>query len=188
VVRNKAGQEGDCQCHCLTTLQRCGPIDVYGVIDDAEHERKLFVRAKNNVAAKSKNKTLAFRFTAREVGTDKKSGKPIWAPHIIWDPQYVDVSASEARQAASDSKSPAALRGKIERDGPCPICGGDDRFSISTRKQVFNCRGCKAAGDVIDLVRFLDGTEFIEACTTLAGKPPKANGNGHATNRSLRPL
>jgi RecA-family ATPase len=74
------------------------------------------------------------------------------------------------------------LRGKIEQAGACPKCGGDDRFSINTSKQVFNCRGCGAKGDVIDLVRFLDGTEFVEACTTLVGEPPKANGgngNGH---------
>lgn len=73
------------------------------------------------------------------------------------------------------------LNGKVERDGPCPKCGGDDRFSINTAKQVFNCRGCGAAGDVIDLVKFLDGVEFTEACRTLAGepaKPIKPNGNG----------
>ena len=34
------------------------------------------------------------------------------------------------------------LRGRIERCGPCPKCAGEDRFSINTRKQVFNCRGC----------------------------------------------
>jgi Bifunctional DNA primase/polymerase, N-terminal/AAA domain len=81
---------------------------VFGVIDDEEHERKLFVRAKNNVAARSKNKTLAYRFGAREVGVDKATGKVIWAPHIVWDPQYVDVTAVEAMQAAADSKSPGA--------------------------------------------------------------------------------
>jgi hypothetical protein len=80
---------------------------VYAIIDDAEHERKLVVRAKNNIAAKAA-KTLAFRFTAREVGTDKKNSKPIWAPYIVFDPQYVDVSASEAMQAAADNKSPGA--------------------------------------------------------------------------------
>jgi phage/plasmid primase-like uncharacterized protein len=80
---------------------------VYAVIDDDEHDRKLVVRAKNNIAAKTA-KTLAFRFTAREVGTDKKSNKPIWAPYIVFDPQYVDVSASEAMQAAADNKSPGA--------------------------------------------------------------------------------
>ena len=33
------------------------------------------------------------------------------------------------------------LRGKIERAGPCPVCGGTDRFSINTEKQLWNCRG-----------------------------------------------
>jgi hypothetical protein len=68
------------------------------------------------------------------------------------------------------------LNGKVERTGPCPKCGGDDRFSINTNKQVFNCRQCGGRGDVIALVQFLDGTEFIEACTTLAGPPPATNG------------
>jgi hypothetical protein len=79
---------------------------VYGVIDDAEHDRKLLVRAKNNVAIKSKNQTLAFRFKTHEVGVDKKTGKPIVAPYIVFDEEYVDVSAMEAMQAAANSKSP----------------------------------------------------------------------------------
>ena len=32
------------------------------------------------------------------------------------------------------------LRGKNERCGPCPKCGGDDRFSINVAKQIYNCR------------------------------------------------
>ena len=69
--------------------------------------------------------------------------------------------------------------GKIERCGPCPRCGGDDRFSINTAKGVFNCRGCGAKGDVIDLVRFLDECDFIAAGTKLTGEPPpKAKTNG----------
>jgi hypothetical protein len=81
---------------------------VYGVIDDAENERKLFVRAKNNVAAKTRNKTLAYRFGAREVGKDEETGEPITAPHILWETKYVDVTAIEAMQAAAETKSPAA--------------------------------------------------------------------------------
>jgi RecA-family ATPase len=71
--------------------------------------------------------------------------------------------------------------GRIERCGPCPCCGGDDRFSINTAKQVFNCRGCGAKGDVIDLVRHLDECDFIAAGTTLVGEPPpKGNGEDRA--------
>jgi hypothetical protein len=68
------------------------------------------------------------------------------------------------------------LRGKVERVGACPQCGGKDRFAANTKKGVFNCRGCGASGDVIALVEFLDGVDFITACVTLTGEPPKANG------------
>ena len=80
---------------------------VYGVIDDAENKRKLFVRAKNNVAAKHKNQTLAYRILEGEVAKDEETGEPIKTPYIVWDPQYVDVTALEAMQAASDTRSPA---------------------------------------------------------------------------------
>ncbi len=77
------------------------------------------------------------------------------------------------------------LRGAgVERVGPCPRCGGDDRFSINVSKQVFNCRGCGGRGDVIDLVMFLDSCDFVRAGTALAGEPPpkaKSNGNGKAS-------
>ena len=70
-------------------------------------------------------------------------------------------------------------RGKVERCGPCPKCGGHDRFSINIAKQVFHCRGCEAGGGVIDLVMFLDGSDFNTARATLAGEPPPANGKSH---------
>lgn len=53
--------------------------------------------------------------------------------------------------------------------GPCPRCGGNDQFGVSITKQVFNCRGCGAKGDVIDLVMHLDGVDFIRAVATLTG-------------------
>ena len=66
------------------------------------------------------------------------------------------------------------LSGKTnERSGPCPICGGEDRFSVNLGKQVFNCRGCGAKGHgAIDLVMFLDGCAFPAAVETLAGERP----------------
>jgi hypothetical protein len=69
----------------------------------------------------------------------------------------------------------------IEFAGPCPQCGGDDRFSINTREQLFNCRGCGGKGrGVIDLVMFIDGIKFNDACEKLAGPAPKLNGRGPA--------
>jgi len=65
-----------------------------------------------------------------------------------------------------------------ERVGPCPKCGGEDRFSINTKKNVFNCRGCEVGGDVIDLVKHLDDCDFLAACTRLANEPPPQRPNG----------
>jgi len=53
--------------------------------------------------------------------------------------------------------------------GPCPVCGGTDRFGANIRKRKWNCRGCAKGGDVIDLVRHLDGVSFGEAIRMLTG-------------------
>ena len=55
--------------------------------------------------------------------------------------------------------------------GPCPHCGGKDRFSISVRKGAFLCRQChpKGGGGAISLVMFLDDVGFRDAVQTLTG-------------------
>jgi hypothetical protein len=87
-------------------------------------------------------------------------------------------SALIERARAVHIEEEIARRGiKLRRQGrelvgPCPSCGGTDRFSINTRKQVWHCRGCKPAtvtGDVIGLVMQLDGVSFADAVSTLAG-------------------
>jgi hypothetical protein len=65
------------------------------------------------------------------------------------------------------------LRGGVDRCGPCPRCGGTDRFSINTKKQVFNCRGFEG-GDVIALVQHIDGVSFLDAIAYLAGAEPSS--------------
>jgi hypothetical protein len=53
--------------------------------------------------------------------------------------------------------------------GPCPRCGGTDRFAI--RGELFNCRGCGTGGrGPIDLEIFLSGGEFVDAVKRLAGE------------------
>ena len=62
------------------------------------------------------------------------------------------------------------LRGRIERCGPCPRCGGHDKFSINIKKQKWNCRGCDVGGrSVISLVRHIDQTDFATAVLSLTG-------------------
>jgi phage/plasmid primase-like uncharacterized protein len=71
-----------------------------------------------------------------------------------------------------------------ELKGPCPACGGDERFCVSLKKQQFVCHSCEASGGgAIDLVKFIKGVDFQEAVTLLNGEAPpkkKPNGNGAA--------
>jgi hypothetical protein len=62
--------------------------------------------------------------------------------------------------------------------GPCPNCGGTNRFAINPRKRgkngklgLFGCRQCREGGDAIDLERFLSGTKFRDAVKDLNGAP-----------------
>ena len=59
--------------------------------------------------------------------------------------------------------------GPVERCGPCPVCGGVDRFSINLKKQLWKCRGRRHGGDVIEFVRHIDGLSFTEAVRLLTG-------------------
>ena len=62
------------------------------------------------------------------------------------------------------------LRGTGERCGPCPACGGRDRFGVNIRKQLWHCRGCDKGGDVIALIQLIDGCDFREAVEYLIGE------------------
>jgi phage/plasmid primase-like uncharacterized protein len=90
------------------------------------------------------------------------------AAHDAWvdKARAVRIESELARRAIT-------LKGKPpELAGPCPVCGGTDRFSVHTGKQAFNCRGCGGKGrDAISLVRFLDGIDFLDAVEKLTGEP-----------------
>jgi hypothetical protein len=83
--------------------------------------------------------------------------------------------AAEARSVRLESeidRRGIKLSAGTERCGPCPKCGGKDRFWINVKKQVWLCRKCETGGDVIALVRHLDGLSFGEAVRLLAGHAP----------------
>jgi len=83
----------------------------------------------------------------------------------------------KSRAQKADILQEAVTRGAIlkragkEHIGPCPACGGTDRFSVNPTKQIFNCRGA-IGGDVIGLLMHLDGMSFTQACEVLTGEPP----------------
>jgi DNA polymerase len=80
---------------------------VYGIVNDEDNQRKLFVKGKNNLAPPDQ-KTLAFSIANREVGVSKRTSETIVAPYIMWHTEPVDITATEALQAAAESKSPSA--------------------------------------------------------------------------------
>jgi hypothetical protein len=89
------------------------------------------------------------------------------------DPRQVE-NARAVRIEDEAARRDIHLQGRgSEREGPCPICGGTDRFSINTKKQVWNCRGCDEGGDIIALVMHLDRLAFSEAVEKLAPPKPK---------------
>lgn len=70
-----------------------------------------------------------------------------------------------ARAREADMLSVATRLGaKLKRAGrewvgPCPGCGGRDRFGINPQKRVFVCRGA-AGGDSITMVEHVLGYDF----------------------------
>ncbi|KRA44683.1 hypothetical protein [Devosia sp. Root635] len=63
------------------------------------------------------------------------------------------------------------LSNGVDRCGPCPKCGGKDRFAIHTQKNTFNCRKCGLSGSgVIDLVMKTEDVPFVDACEIITGR------------------
>jgi len=61
-----------------------------------------------------------------------------------------------------------------EYAGPCPFCGGDDRFRVQPEQGLWWCRAC--AGDrwqdAVAYVMRRDGVPFTEAARMLGGDTP----------------
>lgn len=66
--------------------------------------------------------------------------------------------------------------------GPCPSCGGNDRFCIWSGGQGkhgmgrFYCRGCYRSGDAIQFLRDFQGLGYGEACCALGLTPATPSG------------
>lgn len=107
------------------------------------------------------------------------------------DAEY-DAAFARWRDSAKAADPVAFIAGRgyklvkqgVEWIGPCPRCGGHDRFSINPKRGVFNCRGF-GGGDWIDMVMHVDDCDLIAACTALTGKePPERPRNSSGQSRT----
>lgn len=78
-----------------------------------------------------------------------------------------------------------------EWQGPCPACGGEDRFHVWPQQQDgkggYWCRGCDRTGDNIQFLRDFDGLSFKEACMQLNMDMPDIRGHGEAIKKQRPP-
>ena len=61
-----------------------------------------------------------------------------------------------------------------ELAGPCPSCGGDDRFRVWPEQGRYWCRGCDKSGDAIQYLRDFKGMGYMDACHALDMEPKTA--------------
>jgi hypothetical protein len=88
-----------------------------------------------------------------------------------WDRFWADARAADILAVAQRLGARLKNIAANEWAGPCPLCGGGDRFSVNQRKNVFNCRGCEGRGSVIDMVMLVTGCSVIEASELITGEP-----------------
>jgi putative DNA primase/helicase len=70
------------------------------VTDDPENERRLLVKAKNNLAPDVK--ALSYTIQEAHAGHDHRDGSIIRAPRIIWGSEHVEISALQAMRAENN--------------------------------------------------------------------------------------
>ncbi|MDI6688197.1 MAG: primase-helicase zinc-binding domain-containing protein, partial [Desulfobacterales bacterium] len=80
------------------------------------------------------------------------------------------MNVLELAQVKVELKKVASTHGG-EYQGPCPGCGGEDRFHVWPEKNdgqgSYWCRGCEKSGDNIQFLRDFEGLSFREACDRL---------------------
>lgn len=84
----------------------------------------------------------------------------------------IDFEAIKAKVSLPEVASHYTALKKIsgEYKGPCPLCGGEDRFYIPKKNpNVCACRKCDLKGDVIELVSRVEKISSIEAAHRLGG-------------------
>jgi hypothetical protein len=85
------------------------------------------------------------------------------------DPRLAEARAILLDEVADRLGIAGLKRVSGELVGPCPLCGGRDRFAVAPARGVWNCRRCGGSGDGIALVRHVLGCDFPSALDWLVG-------------------
>ncbi len=85
------------------------------------------------------------------------------------DPRLAEAKARPIEEVVHLLGLSGLKRAGHELVGPCPRCGGRDRFGVNLRKGLFQCRRCDAKGDGLALVMWDRELGFHDALTWLCG-------------------
>lgn len=91
-------------------------------------------------------------------------------------PPHLDFQRLKRRVSIEQVLADKALLSQLRRGtgrlvGPCPVHGGDNpnAFVVNLQKNLWRCfTGCDAGGDVVELVRRLDGKTYRQTAQYLA--------------------
>lgn len=97
-----------------------------------------------------------------------------------WEDYKQKANEVPLLEAAQMCGATLKRQGGGEHVGPCPECGGTDRFAVNVGKKKWICRGSGGGGDSIGLVMHVTGLTFPQACKELTGEDPPS-GNSEIT-------
>lgn len=83
------------------------------------------------------------------------------------------ITLRESTDMHALAENDTTLKRKTAKEsaGPCPFCGGTDRFSVNTEYNKWMCRNCTKGKwqDSIAYIQRREGCAFLEACDFLGG-------------------
>ncbi|WP_299938608.1 hypothetical protein [uncultured Pelagimonas sp.] len=89
------------------------------------------------------------------------------------DPRIDEAKAKDVIGLVDRLAIQGLVRVSHELIGPCPLCGGSDRFGINLTTKAFNCRRCDLkGGDTIALVMGVLNKAFPQALDWICGELP----------------
>ncbi|MBO9451460.1 hypothetical protein J7426_14395 [Tropicibacter sp. R16_0] len=89
------------------------------------------------------------------------------------DPRVAEAKARSVPELVDRLEIAGLSQVSGELIGPCPLCGGDDRFGINLTSKRFQCRRCEIkGGDTIALVMQVLRKTFPQALTWICGDLP----------------